>query len=77
MKVGLVDAIAGDEQGVLPVSTVEGEVLGVPDVALSLPRLVGREGVSATLMPELNRDETEGLRASAELLKNLVDQIAT
>ncbi|MBY6202359.1 L-lactate dehydrogenase [Maritalea mobilis] len=73
----IVGAIAGDEQAVLSVSTVEGEVLGVPDVALSLPRLVGREGVSATLMPELSRDETEGLRASAELLKNLVEQIAT
>ncbi|AHM02672.1 L-lactate dehydrogenase [Roseibacterium elongatum DSM 19469] len=71
----IVGAIAGDEQAVLSVSTVEAEVLGVPDVALSLPRLVGRDGVSATLMPDLDRDETEGLRASAEILKTLVEKI--
>jgi L-lactate dehydrogenase len=39
----IVGAIAGDEQAVLSVSTVEKDVLGVRDVALSLPRLVGRE----------------------------------
>jgi L-lactate dehydrogenase len=67
----IVGAIAGDEQAVLSVSTVEPEVLGVPDVALSLPRLVGAGGVSATLWPDLDPEETEKLRASAEILKTL------
>ncbi len=71
----IVGAIAGDEQAVLSVSTVESEVLGVPDVALSLPRLVGRGGVSATLWPDLDADETEKLRASAATLKGFVDQL--
>jgi L-lactate dehydrogenase len=68
----IVGAIAGDEQAVLSVSTVEPDVLGVSDVALSLPRLVGRGGVSATLWPDLDPDETEKLRASAEILKTFV-----
>jgi hypothetical protein len=38
----IVGAIAGDEQAVLSVSTVEPDVLGVSDVALSLPRWWGR-----------------------------------
>jgi hypothetical protein len=62
----IVGAIAGDEQAVLSVSTVEPEVLGVGDVALSLPRLVGAGGVSATLWPDLDAEETEKLRASAD-----------
>jgi L-lactate dehydrogenase len=72
----IVAAIAGDEQAVLSVSTVEGEVLGVPDIACSLPRLVGRDGVSATLWPELDAGERDALRASAETLKARMEEIA-
>ena len=68
----IVAAIAGDEQAVLSVSTVEAAVLGVSDVALSLPRVVGRDGVSATLWPELDAGETDALRASAEILRDRV-----
>jgi L-lactate dehydrogenase len=71
----IVGAIAGNEQAVLSVSTVEPEVLGVGDVALSLPRLVGAGGVSATLWPDLDPEETEKLRASAEILKTFVDEL--
>lgn len=66
----IVAAIAGDEQAVLSVSVVEREVLGVPDVALSLPRTVGRGGVTATLWPELSADEEEALHRSAEILRD-------
>jgi L-lactate dehydrogenase len=65
----IVAAIAGDEQAVLSVSVVEPDVLGVPDVALSLPRTVGREGVTATLWPELSEGEESALRRSAEILQ--------
>jgi L-lactate dehydrogenase len=71
----IVGAIAGDEQAVLSVSTVEPEVLGVANVALSLPRLVGAGGVSATLWPDLDAEETEKLRASAEILKSFHDEL--
>lgn len=71
----IVSAIEGDEQAVLSVSTVEPEVLGVSNVALSLPRLVGAGGVSATLWPELDKDETEKLRTSAGILKGFYDEL--
>ena len=71
----IVKAISGNEQAVLSVSTVEHEVLGVPNVALSLPRLVGAGGVSATLWPDLDADETEKLRASAGILKTSYDAL--
>lgn len=71
----IVAAIHGDEQAVLSVSTVAPDVLGVGPVALSLPRLVGREGVTATLWPELDERETEGLRRSAEILRGQLDKL--
>ncbi len=71
----IVRAVVRDEQAVLSVSMVEGDVLGVPQVALSLPRLVGAQGVTATLWPELDSGETDALRRSATLLKEMSDSV--
>lgn len=65
----IVQAIRDDQGAVLSISIVAPEIEGVPDIALSLPRVVGRKGVSATLMPEMSETETAALRASAEVLK--------
>lgn len=70
----IASAIATDEQAVLTVS-VASDVLGVPDVACSLPRVVGRNGVVAELMPELSAQEQDGLRASAQMLKDTVEAV--
>lgn len=67
----IVQAIARDERAVLSVSIVTPEVEGVRDVALSIPRVVGRAGVSADLFPELDADEHAALGRSARLLRGL------
>jgi L-lactate dehydrogenase len=66
----IVRAIARDEQAVLSVSMLRPKVLGVRDVALSVPRVVGRAGVTVDLMPDLDAAETAALIASAELLRD-------
>lgn len=71
----IVQAIGRDAQAVLSVSMVEADALGVADVALSLPRLVGAGGVSATLWPELDGEETAALRRSAEVLKEMAEGV--
>ena len=68
-------AIARDERGVFSVSIATPEIEGVTDVALSVPRVVGGDGVLADLIPELAPEEHEALRASAELLKDLADAV--
>ncbi|WJY22762.1 L-lactate dehydrogenase [Fontisubflavum oceani] len=70
----IVNAVIADEQAVLSVSCVS-DVLGVDQVACSLPRVVGRDGVVAELMPDLSPEETEGLRASAAMLKGWVEEV--
>lgn len=64
----LIEAIRDDERVVLTVSTVTPDALGVANVALSLPRIVGASGVLETLDPELSDDERAALRRSAEVL---------
>lgn len=71
----LVRAILGDERAVFTVSCLTPEILGVEHVSLSLPRVVGRGGVIATLHPSLETDEQDALRRSAELLKEAATQL--
>jgi L-lactate dehydrogenase len=47
----------------------------VTEVALSLPRIVGRQGVVATLPVSLSEDERLALRKSAEILKQAATQL--
>jgi L-lactate dehydrogenase len=72
----IVRAIAADEQAVFSVSIVTAEVEGIRDVALSVPRVVGAQGVTAQLFPELDAAEHAALERSARLLKDTASALA-
>ncbi|MEZ5866156.1 MAG: hypothetical protein R3D25_19555 [Geminicoccaceae bacterium] len=61
-------AIRGDEHAVLTVSMLGDEVEGVGPVALSLPRVVGGNGIVNTLWPTLAADESAALAQSARVI---------
>ncbi len=68
-------AISRDEHAVLPVSvrtTIDGM-----DVCLSVPSVVGRAGVLATMPLVINDSERAGLGASAAALRTVIDQVWT
>jgi L-lactate dehydrogenase len=72
--IGLVTAdllrcILRDERRVLTVSRVQEGALGLRDVALSLPTVVGTEGAAEVLEPEISGDERQRLQHSVELLR--------
>lgn len=71
----VVHAIALNSEAVLPVSSVQNGKLGITDIALSLPTKVGRRGVVEILEPAVTEAEKEGLRASAQSLKDVLAQI--
>jgi L-lactate dehydrogenase len=64
----IVRAITADEGAVLSISTRTADIGGVASVTLSLPRVIGRRGISAELRPYLDEGETRALAASARLL---------
>lgn len=68
----LVRAIRSDQRAVLATSIVTDEVVGVSNVALSLPRVIGAGGVVATIAPELDDVERKALRVSANTLSEAV-----
>jgi L-lactate dehydrogenase len=65
----IVEAVLGDEHAVLPVSTVLDGYRGISGVALSVPSIVGANGVSRVLDVPMNEDEVRRLNASAAVLR--------
>lgn len=72
----LVRAILGNEMSLFTVSIVTPDVDGVTDVALSLPRIIGAQGVVTDLSPDLDEEERKALRRSAEILKDAISQVS-
>ena len=69
----LVRCIVNDENRILTVSTVDG--VGKKALAMSLPRIVGVNGVVATLMPRLDASESAALRRSGRIIRKNYDAL--
>jgi L-lactate dehydrogenase len=67
--VRICEAIIRDERSVLPVSTLLNGQLGISDVFLSLPCILGAGGVERVLVPELTDAETKGVQQSAAIIR--------
>ena len=68
------EAIVRDEKSVLPVSRMIHGEFGIDGVALSLPAIVGADGVEAPVPAELNEEELAALRKSADVLKEILNE---
>lgn len=71
----VIEAIALDRRCLLPVSTVQNGCYGIRDVALSVPTLVGRQGVLEQLQIDYWPKEIQGLRASGAALRKTLDVV--
>ncbi|MBN1398972.1 MAG: L-lactate dehydrogenase [Bacteroidetes bacterium] len=65
----IVEAILGNYRSVISVSTLMTGQYGVKDICLSLPCVVGVNGVEEILTLSMNKEEETGFRSSAEKLK--------
>lgn len=65
----VIESVALDQRRVLPVSSVQEGCYGIRDVALSVPTVVGRQGVLARHEIELWPKEMQGLRNSGNVLR--------
>ncbi|MDX5591997.1 L-lactate dehydrogenase [Pseudovibrio sp. SPO723] len=71
----IVKAILHNEHAVIGLSMVNPEIVGVKNIALSIPRVVGAKGIEATLFPSITPEEEAQLRQSAESLKAAADAV--
>jgi len=70
--VRICEAILRGQNTVLSVSTLIHDYYGIDDVYLSLPCVIGREGVQKFMRLPLNEKEIEGLQKSAKILKEMI-----
>ena len=68
----ITECIMKDERSVLPVSTVLNGQYGLEGLALSVPSVVGKDGVEEVLEIPLSQKEQEALAASAAQLKSVI-----
>jgi len=68
------EVIIRDEKSILPVSSMMHGEYGIHDVVLSMPAIVGKNGVETKVPILLNEEEQEKLRSSAETLKQILSE---
>ena len=68
------ECIMRDEKSILPISSMMHGEYGISDICLSMPTVVGREGVETRVPIQLNEQEESALSASAEQLSKVAAQ---
>ena len=71
----IVEAFLKDEKIILSVSTLLNDYYGVNDTYLSVPTIVGKNGVEKVLNIEFSEEEKEKFVSSANLMKEYIDRI--
>lgn len=69
------ECIMRDEKSILPISSMMHGEYGISDICLSMPTIVGREGVETRVPIQLNEQEESALSASAEQLSKVAAQL--
>ncbi len=73
----VIEAIQHDQRHTMPLSVLLDGYCGIDDVCLSIPVVVGREGITRRLHPSLTADEVAAFRASAEAVRQNNQQISS
>ena len=69
------ECIVRDEKSILPVSTMMHGEQGIDGVVLSMPCIVGSDGIETQVPIKLDEDELKRLRESAGILKEIVEEL--
>lgn len=69
----VVESVLQDQRAILTVCTPSSEACGVKDVTLSLPRIVGGQGVLGDIAIELSAAEQKSLMDSAQSIREAIN----
>jgi L-lactate dehydrogenase len=68
----ITSSILGDRRSLLTVCAPHAQIAGVPNVTLSLPQLVGGDGILDTFVPALSDEENAALARSAGVIREAI-----
>ena len=70
----IVEAIVRDEKSILPVSSMMKGDFNIEGISLSMPAIVGKNGVECHVPIQLNNEEISNLQKSAKTLTDILDK---
>ena len=68
------EAIVRDEKSILPISSMMKGDFGINGISLSMPAIVGKDGVECLVPIQLNEKEISKLQKSAKTLSDTLSQ---
>lgn len=71
----IVSAIIYDQRAILTVCSPVDEVTGIKDVTISLPHLIGGQGIISDLPLPMDEEEFKALNTSVKLIKKYIDEL--
>ena len=69
------EVIVRDEKTILPVSTMMHGEYGIEDVVLSMPCILGKDGIETKVPISLSEEEIKELQESAKVLKEITKEL--
>lgn len=69
----IVEAILGDEHSILTLSSLFSGEEGIKDIYMSMPCIIGKDGIRQILPIPLSQNELKALQDSAAILKQTID----
>ena len=69
------ECIIRNEQSILPVSSMMRGIYGMEDVVISMPAIVGKDGVEDVIPISLDDEEKIQLKNSADILNEMKEMI--
>jgi L-lactate dehydrogenase len=71
----IVDVILHDQRAIMTLGAPTADVVGIRDVTVALPRLLGGRGILETFPLPLSPEETNRLRDSARIIREALDEL--
>ena len=68
------EAIIRDEKSILPISSMMHGQYGIEGISLSMPAIVGKDGIETHIPIQLNEEEISKLHDSAKTLQDILNQ---
>lgn len=68
------EAIIRDEKSILPISSLMRGDFGIEGISLSMPAIIGKDGVECLVPIQLNEEEISKLQKSAKTLQDILAQ---
>lgn len=69
------ECVVRDEKSILPVSSIMHGNYGIKEIALSMPAIIGADGIETHVPISLNEKEMEKLHNSAKTIRKIAEEL--